>query len=351
MKIANNGMMAAAMQKAAEEKKKENNNGSVFSSIAAIQVPTSLADEDVERGKREAEERKSAAQLGAMKLLEIEGGLRKIEEVVGWEEVPELIRNHQQLFAAKQKIVSLGDETFKESLKVARLIAEIVACQNPSKEEVLGYLKKVADAGRGKLLSQSEADLHRNRNGKEGFHKQTIFFESFCLIPQPSKFYPEGTSPADKKIFNELGRLVFGYKNDQKKFRHSKMAELMGKGNGDLRRLVAGESGVYRIYFSARKNGRGQKQDEGVGIIEVVNLNDGSEKKPFFVVKAIDGAGSLHWMSLHKGEWIPFVAIVTGHVLEEKTPASKLEFSQKLARVLNYACRDALRDLRSPQAS
>ena len=102
--------------------------------------------------------------------------------------------------------------------------------------------------------------------------------------------------------------------------------------------------------FPRGKMAAAKKQQEGVGLIEVVNLNE-PDKKPFFVVKAIDGTGSLRWMSINKGDWIPFVAIVTGHVLKEKTPASKLEFSQKLARVLNYACRDALRDLRSSQVS
>ena len=331
---------------------KENNNKTILEKISEIMIPQTsvLTDEELAAKSKEAEERKMAAQIAAVKLLEVEKELKRIESVLGWEEVPELIRNHRQFSGTRQKIVAAGDETFKESLKVARLIAEIVACQNPSSSEVVDYLRRVTEAGRGKLLSQSEADLHRNRNGKEGFHKQTIFFESFCLIPQASEFYSEGISPADKKIFYELGMLVFRYRNQQKKFRQAKMAELMEKGNGNFRQLVSGETGIYRIHFSSRENGRGEKQQEGVGLIEVVNLNE-PDKKPFFVVKAIDGTGSLRWMSINKGDWIPFVAIVTGHVLKEKTPASKLEFSQKLARVLNYACRDALRDLRSSQVS
>ena len=156
---------------------KENNNKTILEKISEIMIPQTsvLTDEELAAKSKEAEERKMAAQIAAVKLLEVEKELKRIESVLGWEEVPELIRNHRQFSGTRQKIVAAGDETFKESLKVARLIAEIVACQNPSSSEVVDYLRRVTEAGRGKLLSQSEADLHRNRNGKEGFHKQTIF--------------------------------------------------------------------------------------------------------------------------------------------------------------------------------
>lgn len=336
-------VMGQAMVKAMAAPNKEGNGNILakISEIAANATPKFTDEELAARGK-EAEDRKSAAQLAAVKLLELENELKRIEGVYGWEGVPELIRAHQQYSATRQKIVAVGDEVFKLSLEVSRMIAEITSAVPSSRDEVVAWMKKVAAAGRGRLLSQSETD--RRRNNGEAFPRQTIFFGEFCLVPQPSEFYSEGISPADKKIFYELGRLVMAYQKGEKKLRRDRMKEMKDEGIPNLRRFIAGEEETYRIHFSGNK-----KYKEGIGLVEVINLNQGTVRQPFLVVRVVDGAGSLGWMSAYKGEWIPFAAVRTGQVLRDKTPAEKLEFSEKLVRVLNYVYRDTLRELKNSQ--
>ncbi len=336
-----NDAMAAAIKAAEEKKKKDNNsngNGSILASVAALQVPTSLTDEDVERWKKEAEERRSAAQLGASKLAEIDVEIAKIRQIKGWEEIPDLVEKYRKLLVMRQKIVTAGDEAFRQSLGVAQLIDKIGKTDPRSKEEVSAPFNEVREAGRGRLVGRSEADKMKNKGSSP---KKVIYFGEFAFISIPSEFYEEGISPADKKIFWELGQLVNRWKRNKEKAAKERIANLKSRGNPDLCGLADGRPGFYRIYVSERRDSNDRIfSAEGVGIVEVVNLNK-PDTQPFFVVRVVDGAGSLGWMEAAKRKWIPIVAVRTGRVLKDKVLPQEYEIATKLARTLNLACKRA----------
>lgn len=315
-----------------------NRNSGLLVAISAVEVGF-LTDEEIEKKRREAEERKSAAQIGATKLAEIDAEIAKIRGIQSWEEVPDLAENLRRLLVLRQKIAAAGDDAFQQSLSVAQLIDKISKTDPKSKEDVARVFREVVEAGRGKLFSSSDAN--KLKNG-ENSPKRAIFFGEFAIISCPSEFYEEGISPADKKIFFELYQLVKRWYSEKEKAIKERMANLKGRGNPDLCGLANGRSGLYRIYVSERRDKNGKVVSaEGAGLVEVINLNK-ADRQPFFVVRVVDGAGSFGWMEAVKGKWIPVAAVRTGRVLKDKTLPQEYETSTKLARTLNWACKSAL---------
>ncbi|KKR88899.1 MAG: hypothetical protein UU85_C0001G0086 [Candidatus Wolfebacteria bacterium GW2011_GWA2_42_10] len=314
--------IGTAFLRAVKKKEKEQKPLPTFNlkEIEELKVPE-ITEEELRASEIEAKERKEAAQILAAKGLDIERKIREIEKVPDWQTVPSLIETHGKLLSVQKKIEELikKDDVLAESHKVSRLIKEIMAENPENPEKVIKWILEVEKAGRGKLVKET----HENRY-------KAVVFNGYCLIHIPSEFYPEGVSPADKKIFYELRKFIDRCNNH-------KISKLLEKGNPNLFSLRNGIPGIYRIYFPERTDRKGKRWQKGVGIVKVANLNEKSGK-PFFVVGVVDGAGSLDWLSSYTGNWVPLAAGKTGKVLEDKTPANKLEFSRKFAKMLCAAC-------------
>lgn len=301
--------------------------------LLAFDINEETANESRERTLR-AQKRKEEVQALAGKIKMAETKIKAIESVPDWENDSSSVTERNKIMAFLKNAYDYGDNVFKESLLVATLIKDIVTTVPCEAGDVAGRLKYVAEIGRGKLMNE---EATKKANGGK-FPLGAVVFDKMALCHVRSEIYPNDVaSPADKKLFYELRKLVERYFESARK---NKIAKLKAdkKGNTDLSRLLDKYPGVYKIHFPERKDERtGKRWDEGVGLVEVANIGKG---EPFWVIKALDGAGSLHWLSqkdpINKSmdPWVPISAAWTGRVIENKIAPERLEFAKKFARML-----------------
>ncbi|MBI5306475.1 hypothetical protein HZB04_02740 [Candidatus Wolfebacteria bacterium] len=326
------GAIGEAFKNAKPLKKNGNGNGNGSLEVGKLLgFEVSVLSEDELRVKgEETQKRKESAQALAQKIAKAKEELRKIEGIVDWDQHPVLVEQHQKLHNFLAETDRAGDKAFQGSLKVAALINEIAAANPIGQVEVEGWLRKVANIGRGRFISRPERP--------EWIPQGSVVFKKFCLIHIKSEIHPNDVaSPADRKIFYELKEFVRRYFKSLGKESEKKIQSLRKKGNKNLQDLKDKKPGFYQIYFPSRKDEKGKFWKEGIGLVELVNIN---KTKPFWVIKAVDGTGSLHWLDDYRGTWVPIVAIFTGRVIKEKTLPEVFEFSERFARALHAALKN-----------
>lgn len=313
-----------------ERAMKESND---IADLLSFSVPE-MTPEQLEVEKRKAEERKANTQALADKIVKAKAELEKIEAIPDWDMNPGLVSQHDEMLAFLDKVGMAGDEAFKASLAVSALINRIKAINPQSDAEVEAELRNVANKGRGELMSAKEVE--EEMKIAEKLPEGAIKFKSVCLLHKKSKIHPDKiASPADQTIFRELRNMISRY---SKSADSKKKEDLKKGGNHNLADLKAKKSGLYRIHFpeiKEEKKGKTIHWEEGVALIEC--KNNGKVDQPYYVIKVVDGAGSLRWLADHKGQWVPWAALLTGRVVEEKTPAEYLEFAKRFAKALNKA--------------
>ena len=327
--------MAASIREALENPKAKKEPAAVnFAAIKALATKPVLTftDEQLKDEQKNIQDRRDTAQAVAAKILEVTAEIRKITAVEGFMDDPKLIQRLNQLKQLKEELGNSGDQTFKESVKVATLINGLMSANPASRSDVISWMKKIVEIGRGRIFDEQKV---RRDNGDK-LPDGTVVFGGDCLIHIRSEFYKEGTSPADRKIFYEFRQLISRYWEMVNKETKAKMKDAIAKGNPNLLAMAGKEIGIYVIHFSP---GNGEsRQSEGVALVEVKTVK--SKEKEFIVVEAKEGYGSLAWVGLNAGKFIPQVAVKTGVVLEDKTPKFLLDFAKKFARMLFAATRE-----------
>lgn len=280
-----------------------------------------MTPEQLAAEKKQAEERKANTQALADKIAKAKAELEKIEVIPDWDINPDLVSQREGILAFLDKVEVSGDEAFKASLAVSSLINRIKAANPQRDAEVEVELHNVANEGRGEIRDAKDLPTLV----PEG----VVRFKNLYLLHKKSKIHPDKVaSPADQTIFRELRALISRY---LKTADSKKMEDLKKSGNPSSVDFKAKKPGIYKVYFPYRKNSKGKIWEEGCGLVELVNLN--KTGNPFFVVKIINGAGSLHKWANHKNEWLPLAAAFTGKLLEEKTLAALLK---TLLKDLNF---------------
>lgn len=320
----------------AREKAKSKKESGDINKLLAFDVNEETVDEARERALR-AQKRKEEVQALAGKIKTAETKIKAIESVPDWENDSRSVTERNKIVAFLKSAYDYGDNVFKESLFVATLIKDIVTTVPCESGDVAGRLKYVAEIGRGKMMNEETA---KKANGGK-LPLGAVVFDKVALCHVKSDIYPNDVaSPADKKLFYELRKLVERYFESARKNKIAKIRD--NKGITDLSKLLDRYPGVYKIHFPERKDERtGKRWDEGVGLVEVANIGKG---ELFWVIKALDGAGSLHWLvkkdPINKGmdPWVPLAAAWTGRVIEDKIAPERLEFAKKFAKMLAAAC-------------
>lgn len=304
-------------------KGKEKTMKNELSDLLDFQV-SEMTPEEIAAKQKETEERRANAQTLASKIISAKEEVKKIEAIKDWDANPDLIAKRDGLLTFLEKAEVAGDETFQASLAVSTLINEIKAMNPKSDVEVEVRLRQVAEIGRGELKSAKDLPTPL----PEG----TVRFKDVCLLHKKSAFHLDKVaSPADQSIFKALREMIGSY---LKKIDKEKLELLKKKGNLDLFKLKEKVPSFYVICFPEWEDKKhGKHWQEGVGLVRLMNIS--KTDTPFWVIKAIDGAGSLRWLADHRDEWVPFPALLTGKVVEEKTPPEKLPFSQKFAKTIN----------------
>lgn len=301
--------------------------------IARIDVKSYSAEELKKRAEIIAQ-RKLASQALIRKEEEISLAIEQIRSIPDWDLDSGLVREVEGLKTQLDNLEAMGGEDIRQSKEVCRLIEGITQAKPIDPDEVVGWIKEVARVGRGRILSDDEVEKCNSASGKWP-DNAVVFDEKVCLVHMPSKVYVEGVSPTDKKIFYELKQLVSRYSLGVTKLKFEEMSSM---GNPDLSGLMNGKPGIYRVYFASRKDQRtGRLFQEGMGVVELYDANTRPGDKPFLVVKAIDGAGSLLWLTKNRRFWVPLSVIRSGKVLKEKTLPDAFAFSEQFVRMMTVA--------------
>lgn len=154
---------------------------------------------------------------------------------------------------------------------------------------------------------------------------------------------PRQTKRSSYELRKLIGRYFDGaWENNINRIKGE--AEKM-KANKDLSKLLEKCPGVYMIHFPEREDRKtGKKWKEGIGIVKVTNV-DKTNERPFWIVEALDGAGSLHWLNKkdpynQRNFSVPLSVAWTGKVIEEKYEQypDRLIFANKFAKALGAAC-------------
>lgn len=303
------------------------------SAITKIDVKSYSAEELKKRAETIAQ-RKLASQALIRKEEEMSLAIEQIRSIPDWDLDSGLVEEAEGLEAQLGNLKEMGGEEMRQSKEVCRLIEGIAQAKPIDPSGVMFWINEVVRVGRGRILSANEVEKCNSVSGKWP-DDAVVFDKKVCLVHMPSKIYVGGVSPTDKKIFYELKQLVSRYYREATKLKFEKISFI---GNPDLSGLMNGKPGIYRIYFASRKDQRtGRLYQEGVGVIELADANTKPGANPFLVVKALDGAGSLWWLTENSGSWVPLAAIRSGKVLKEKTPPDVLAFAEKFVKMLTVA--------------
>lgn len=301
--------------------------------ITKIDVKSYSAEELKKRAEIIAQ-RKLASQALIRKEEEMSLAIDQIRSVPDWDLDSGLVEEIEGLEAQLGNLRAMGGEDIRQSKEVCRLIEGITQAKPIDPSVVMFWINEVVRVGRGRILSANEVEKCNSASGKWP-NDALVFDKKVCLVHMPSKIYVGGVSPTDKKIFYELRQLVLRYYSGTTRLKFEKMSSI---GNPDLSGLMNGKLGIYRIYFASRKDQRtGRLYQEGMGVIELVDANTRNGAGPFLIVKALDGAGSLWWLTEHSGSWVPLAAIRSGKVLKEKTPPDIVIFAEKFVKMMTVA--------------
>lgn len=315
------------------EKKSDASSNIDASAITKIDVKSYSAEELKKRAEIIAQ-RKLASQALIRKEEEISLAIDQIRSVPDWDLDSGLVEEVEGLKAQLGNLEAMGGEDMRQSKEVCRLIEGITQAKPIDSSGVMFWINEVVRVGRGRILSANEIEKCNSASGKWP-NDAVVFDKKVCLVHMPSKIYVGGVSPTDKKIFYELRQLVLRYYSGTTRLKFEKINSI---GNPDLSGLMNGRPGIYRIYFSSRKDQRtGRLYQEGMGVVELVDANTRSGAGPFLIVKALDGAGSLWWLTENSGSWVPLVAIKSGKLLKEKMPPDILVFAEKFVKMMTVA--------------
>ncbi|MEK7575737.1 MAG: hypothetical protein AAB491_01455, partial [Patescibacteria group bacterium] len=114
----------------------------------------------------------------------------------------------------------------------------------------------------------------------------------------------------------------------------------IGTSECDIRDILDSKPGKYIFFLPAKMEGEKKFGRDGAGIVRVKNLNEGNIKKEFWVVEAIDGAGSLRCLEDNNGHWV-FLGVLRYYAknryLPNSVPEERRETTLLLCRKLYAA--------------
>jgi len=299
------------------------------------------------------------------KLTETAGQIALVE---GGENTPEYRLVVAELRVRQSEKLRIDTELKKQSRPIQKqfwadlFIVEINKLQPTSDKDVEAMILRTLDwDGVGRAQRATTDQIGKYGSDLKNWPKPSLFFlmddgRKYYLLPKFSE-QPgmEGRiTGTDRKIFAALCGLTRRYitfkqqereKRAQERAKEPvKVAEIMALPDEDFRDIIelrSGKLGTYRFLIPARD----ARDQDSVGIVEVVDTNRKPDRPPYIIIRAIDGAGFCKGFRTHKGEevplWVYDYYVIHRRQLPSWVSEDRQEFTEQFCWRLYLACQCA----------
>lgn len=315
-------MVTVIDRRTAEKIKKSlNGNGGARQTVVStgIYVPEQemrLKDEAAARAAQAKENGRliAGSRRGLRQLLDIQSaGILTVEQEKGL-----------KMLRIVEKVVLQGCDEVLQRYSLISAFTEEVKAVKRDRGALAGFFDQAVRNGWYRLAMDDEkSDMQGKGSWPEGTVK-AFNGDVFLLNPVMTKEF-------SLEMEEALKVAVLETRTAEKEAEEKAMKRFLAEGNHDLSKLDGGAPGVYVLRFYPD----GKKHKEGVGVVSVEEQK--FDNGLFWVIRAVNGAGSLAWLCDHKDEWIPFKWFKCG--LPKNAKSDVAEFSDRFCRTLFAAVR------------
>lgn len=350
----------ALVEKKDEIKKviKDGGNGSNSGEdIDGLKIRVEIKDDDTEIIKAQAKKTSEIVYSSAGDYYKMLKRIDSLENIPDIGLIPEKMNELVQLKIEKERIYQhlyRQHQAVRDQFAINVLIVEINDCQPTHDADVLDFFFFLLKGGfldEGKLLR-----IYQRLQKPTQEYPSAIFFydddgarHDFAHIPSQLEGRKGQISGTDKVLVASLRGLIKRYvsfkesqkdqifKKDDEKLEAIKSQ--LSSSERDIKDILDGKPGTYIFFLPARMEGEKKFGRDGAGIVRVKNLNKPDEKE-FWVVEAVDGAGSLKFLANNKEYWVVLSALrhyAKFSELPDRVPKNRRDISLLFCRKIYAA--------------
>jgi hypothetical protein len=324
--------------------------------IASLKLQFEVKDDDLEDLKAQAKKRSQEVHVSAGDYYRMTKRIKALEDISGIELLPEKAKEMVQLRTEKNRIdqnLLHQAQAIRDQFAINVLIAEINDYQPTCGADVLRFFYLLLNGG---SLDNTNLQIHKRLQRPNRENQETLFFyddksarHDFARIPSQLEGRKGQISGTDKVLVASLRGLIKRYvslKENQKEAELRKEDEKfeviksqIATSECDIRDILDGKPGTYIFFLPARMEGERKFGQDGAGIVRVKNLNKPDEKE-FWVIWAVDGAGSLKCLARNSGHWVALSTLrhyAKFSELPDRVPDNRREITLLLCRKLYAA--------------
>jgi hypothetical protein len=341
MKMNASNIMFAAFSKAAEENPilALTNSGNKDDLPEIPEEIPMLSEEDLQKAAEKARKNKKWAEQAGSLLSKLKKEKEKICSIEGWETEPSLVKQEKIISSRIKEIEETGDENLQGHVKFSEFLNFIRKVETPEQMEEMAsrlVVDEVNDSGATRYHISNKAEVHRLKSAGKLSDSAFLLNGRWYLPYQPPA--GEKKSSGQVAVEREVSKAKRRVSWCKKKKIIKKTDELkLISAENDIELMLDGVEGLYRLFADPirdRKNDKKIIRYGGIGIVRLTNR--GNDKKPFFVVEPVDGAGCFHYLSGARGWFVSlYPQAVFAKGLDKIPPKYAMDKVIELARELN----------------